>query len=84
MMLDRGPYRSIEIARFLIFQYPHGRLPNRFLHKDPRMATRHKPTFREPVKEYVDSPLMTQRFRHEKTIWAETAAISACIGRPLI
>ncbi len=30
------------------------------------MATRYKPTFDERVKEYVDSPLMVQRFRHEQ------------------
>lgn len=35
------------------------------------MATRHKPTFEERVREYVDSPMMTQRFRHEKYVSAQ-------------
>ena len=35
------------------------------------MATRQKPTFDERVKEYVDSPMMTQRFRHEKFVSAQ-------------
>ena len=35
------------------------------------MATRQKPTFEERVQEYVDSPLMTQRMRHEKCISAQ-------------
>jgi hypothetical protein len=35
------------------------------------MANRQKPTFEQRVREYVDSPLMTQRFRHEKYISAQ-------------
>ena len=35
------------------------------------MATRQKPTFEERVQEYVDSPMMTQRMRHEKCISAQ-------------
>ena len=35
------------------------------------MTTRQKPTFEKRVQEYVDSPLMTQRFRHEKRISAQ-------------
>jgi SWIM zinc finger len=35
------------------------------------MATRHKPTFEQRVEEYIDSPLMVQRFRHEKYISAQ-------------
>ena len=35
------------------------------------MATRQKPTFDERVREYVDSPMMTQRMRHEKCISAQ-------------
>jgi hypothetical protein len=34
------------------------------------MATRHKPTFDDRVKEYVDSPMMTQRLRHERIVTA--------------
>ena len=32
------------------------------------MAMRHKLTFEERVQEYVDSPMMTQRMRHENCI----------------
>ena len=35
------------------------------------MATRQKSTFEERVQEYVDSPMMTQRMRHEKCISAQ-------------
>jgi hypothetical protein len=35
------------------------------------MATREKPTFEERVKEYVDSPMMTHRMRHEKCVSAQ-------------
>jgi hypothetical protein len=35
------------------------------------MATRQKPTFEERVEEYVDSPMMTQRMRHEKYVSAQ-------------
>lgn len=35
------------------------------------MAARQKPTFEERVKEYVDSPMMTQRLRHEKYVSAQ-------------
>jgi hypothetical protein len=35
------------------------------------MATRHKLTFDERVQEYVDSPMMTQRMRHENCVSAQ-------------
>jgi hypothetical protein len=39
--------------------------------KAAQMPTRDKPTFEERVKEYVDSPMMTQRMRHEKYVSAQ-------------
>jgi hypothetical protein len=44
------------------------------------MATRQKPTFDDRVQEYVDSPMMTQRLRHESR---GSKAIAAFTGRPL-
>ncbi len=35
------------------------------------MASRQKPNFEERVKEYVDSPMMTRRLRHEKCVSAQ-------------
>ena len=35
------------------------------------MATRQKPTFEERVQEYVDSPMMLQRMRHENCVSAQ-------------
>jgi hypothetical protein len=35
------------------------------------MTTRQKPTFEERVREYVDSPMMTQRMRYENCVSAQ-------------
>jgi hypothetical protein len=35
------------------------------------MTARHKPTFDDRVREYVDSPMMTQRIRYEKYVSAQ-------------